>query len=47
MGAVHDFREFEKGYRNRVRRNMNCRPPNVASTPNPDTNYGVYEDEPL
>jgi hypothetical protein len=42
MRAVRDFRELEKGYGNQVSRNMNSRPPNLASTPKPDTKYGAY-----
>ena len=26
----------------KVNRNMNCRPPNLASMPTPNTKYGVY-----
>ena len=42
MRAVCDVRELERGCRNQISRNMNCRPPSLASTPNPDTKYGVY-----
>jgi len=42
MLAVRDFRELERAYGNQVSRKMNYRPPNVASTPNPETKYGVY-----
>jgi hypothetical protein len=42
MRAVRDFRVLERSYRNQISGNTTCRPPNLASPPNPDAKYGVY-----